>query len=398
MLLTLVVLLLQFPVILVPWDAAVFGRALIFLADIPLALLAVLMAPTVVREARAGRVGSTAASWAVACAALAVAWVVHPSLAGGLIVLRAVAAVAVAHAVATTTRPDERRFIVTALALTAVVQAAIGTLQVVRGGPIGLTELGELSDPLHERNASLSPRGTMVYVYLLTALALLAAARAADTAVAAARPLPWLAAAALAVWPVGLSYSRAAAVALAIGVAALARDALRGRRVHALAIGALLVGAVVPAAIWNDGWLGRVRQTLDVGTPARPQDRQILLLEGLKIVVASPLVGVGPGRYLDAARERAPDGEVLPVHSMPVLVAAEAGVIAGAAVVVMLIVGAWRALRSGATAMLTYSALAPFVVLDQFLYTTGQGLVLLGLWMGYVDPITRPAASASTER
>lgn len=393
-LLTLVVLLMQFPVILVPWNEVDFGRSIVFLADLPLAALALAVAPALWRDLRAGSLGGGTACWAVAAAVLVAAFAAHPSTAGAQIVLRAIGALAVAYAVSRTERREEQTFVVVALAVTTILQSALGAAQVIRGGPLGLTALGELSDPLHERNASLAPRGTMVYTYDLAALGLLAAARLTDRALAASRPVAWTLAAALAVTSVGFTYSRSAVAGLVTGILALVRGALAGRRSHALAMLALLVGAGIPAVVWNDGWLGRVRQTLPSDVPARAQDRQAILLQGMEIVVDAPLTGVGPGRYVPALRERlARDAEALPVHSTPVLIAAEAGVAAGVAVLVLLVVTGWGALRAGAPGILLYVVIAPFVVADQFLYTTAQGLVLFGVWIGSLDLLMRRAAT-----
>jgi O-antigen ligase len=109
------------------------------------------------------------------------------------------------------------------------------------------------------------------------------------------------------------------------------------------------------------------------------------------LITHHPVLGVGPGRYILALAQQAKVetdrtvGVFKPVHNLPLLAAAEGGILAGLAMVAFLLVLGWRALRTGLPTLAVYLALLPFLMLDHFAYTLPQGLVVLGFWVGFLD-------------
>jgi len=103
------------------------------------------------------------------------------------------------------------------------------------------------------------------------------------------------------------------------------------------------------------------------------------------LIAADPIFGVGPGRTMVAIRDRAdrvPGSivELNPPHDVPIAIAVEAGVPAGLVALALLVALGLRALRRGTAALLAYAVLVPYLVIDNWPYTTGAGLIVLGLW------------------
>jgi hypothetical protein len=115
-----------------------------------------------------------------------------------------------------------------------------------------------------------------------------------------------------------------------------------------------------------------------------------MLLQGITVLAMDPLAGVGPGQYMAAVRTLTDDpvirAKLLPTHAVPLLVAAESGVLAGAVVVLLLMALALRAYRDhDDVALALYLVLLPFWLLDVLPYTLPQGIILTGFWLGGLD-------------
>ncbi|MGH2378655.1 MAG: O-antigen ligase family protein [Candidatus Limnocylindria bacterium] len=347
-----------------------------YAADVALLALAMLAAPRLVRATWSAR--GLDLLWPALFALLAIAFAVHPSARGIDVVLRVLGAVALYRVVADLA-PERRIRMAMALGLTAVIQSVVAVLQVASGGPLGLRALGELGADLASYGGPPLARGTLGHEFILAGLALVSAVVLGGTGLFARRPAGWLVAAALAVSSAGLIYGRTVALAFALVCASLVRGAARGPR-HRLALAALLVGFGVPALLASEGWLPSVARG---GT----SDRGAMLAQALVIVAEEPVVGVGPGNYLQTLRAR-PDLHITRqpqhVHNVPVMLAAEAGVPAGLVAAMLLVGVGLRALRAGVPAITLYLALAPFMVLDVLAYVTPQGMVLTALWLGFL--------------
>src|SRR5205814_7549952 len=125
-----------------------------------------------------------------------------------------------------------RRFLLVALALTGIAQTALAMVQLWRGDILATGP----QDPFV--GGFTRPNGTLPFAYVLAGLALIAGAiLAAQVLRKSTRSRwAWSAAAAIALVPVGVTFSRAAAGGLALGAAVLVPGAIRRRPGHALAL------------------------------------------------------------------------------------------------------------------------------------------------------------------
>ena len=188
--------------------------------------------------------------------------------------------------------------------------------------------------------------------------------------------------------PIGLTYSRMAAVAVVMVVVALIIAIVRGRSTVVFAALALCVGVLVPAVLTLGGWVARAAPTVTTESiNLVTSSRGTLLGQATELIRDEPVFGVGPGRYLLELENMLgidPEEEVYPVHAVPILVAAENGVPAGVFVAAGL---AWLgsvALRRGTAVTVIFLSYLPFHLLDHFPYDNFQGLTMTGLWVGAI--------------
>lgn len=385
--LTLVVLFAQFPIVFleIQGDRLFNYRVQLLLSDLPLAALVGLAMPDV--RALAGERRGLAALWGILTLILAIALVAHPSALALQTVLRVLGTLAIIVVMRGLPR-DERRLIALALGVAAATQFVWGLLQIARGTPLGVPALGEFADPLFERGGLVTPRGTLGHGYMLSALGVLAACLGLAGVGPRARRLA-IGAAALLGAPVGLTFSRAALGAAVLVAVSLAAAARHPRQRLALVV---FVGAIAAGTAWRaDGWLDRADQTFGPPRDDGAMSREALSGQATTIIASSALLGVGPGQYLRIARTSA-GADAEPVHDVPLLAAAEGGVAAGLAAAGIALLLVVRALRGPTEQRIVALALLPFFVLDQFLYTEAQGLVLTGLWLGTSDALSRDGA------
>jgi O-antigen ligase len=312
-------------------------------------------------------------------------------------------AAAVAYTLARAEPGRERNTVIFAVGGIGVMEALWAIGQRLQNGPLGLQRFGESSDPFYRAFGTPAPQGSMVHIYVLAGLGLLAGAFLIWAASEMARPRVWLVAAAIAISSVGFTYSRAGALGLLLLVGAVVVAGYPPLRRRSLAMtAALVIGAGVPALIWSGGWTTRASQTTSAATSAAlTTDRGHLLGQAVHIIEHNPILGVGPGRYATAVRDRFGSRPInyravfQPVHNIPTLAAAEGGVLAGVVVAATFIALGWRALRSGALPTAVFLCYLPFFMLDQFAYAFPQGIVMTGLWLGAVDALTRRPAALS---
>ena len=74
-----------------------------------------------------------------------------------------------------------------------------------------------------------------------------------------------------------------------------------------------------------------------------------------------------------------------PVHNVPLLAAAEGGVVAGALTLLLYAVLGWRAWRTGPLAFTVFALYVPITMLDHFAYSFPQGLAMTAVWIGVLD-------------
>jgi hypothetical protein len=397
----LVIVLMPFPVILTMLSRHQGGydfQALVFPSDVACAALVVVCAGRIWRDAR--RLGPVLTTLGVLLVLLVLAFVVHPADRGLLNLVRYAAALALAWVFATTRERTERDLLVGAVVLTAALQSILAFVQLIHRGNVGLAALGEFSEPFNIFGRdTLAPQGTMVHIYLLAGLALIASTVAVGMWLRTSTKL-WLVAAAVCVAPVAVTYSRAAIVGfVAVLVALVAVAAVRRRpaAVAGAAVLAVTVGALI--LVWPDGWTQRVstartgRRSIDTLSTGRGH----LMRQAAHLIADAPVIGVGTGRYVMELRDRhedpKPSGGVLkPVHNVPLLAGAEAGVGALIAVVVLLLLLGVRAWTAGPPGVIVYLAYLPYTQLDHFPYSFPQGIVMTGIWVGVIELLARERA------
>jgi hypothetical protein len=201
----------------------------------------------------------------------------------------------------------------------------------------------------------------------------------------------------LALWVIAwaealLSFSRAALLAALIGCGCLALGQVRARPAFrhviragglpcaAVALGLLLTGAALP---------GRYLPTSDLLTSPAVTDRLLLDTIAARLIRAHPLTGVGAGNFTIA--ELMPPFAAVsvdPVHVVPLLVAAEAGVIAGLAWLAIVLaqpLALWRSARWRGIPWTSFALPATLLTLalcDHFLWTFAPGRALFWLALG----------------
>jgi len=394
--LVLLIMVMPFPVILFDFTPSVdrYDTAVIlFPLEIALAVLIAVSAGDVVRSLRTRCSGVGAAGWLLLSAVISIAFAAHPSGRGMVVLLHLWGAGVIAASVPRLS-PVHRRLVAGVVGAVAVLETIWALAQGVTSGGLGLEALGESPYPLYPFGRVLAPQGSMVHIYVLAGLGLVAAGVLACQAVSSSRPVPWAAAAGVSVAPVGVTYSRAGAVGLALlGGAVLAAAIRADRRRAALMIAAALaLGSGIPALVWSSGWQSRVQQSVGHDrAEGVATDRGTLQREAVGLIEDHPLTGAGPGRYYVAlqAKEKVERNRRVrifkPVHDLPLLAGAEGGVGALLVMAGLLVAVGWRALRSGPVATGLYLAYLPFCLVDHFPYSFPQGVVLTGLWLGFLD-------------
>lgn len=376
-------------------------RVSLFAFDVPLALCAVLTAVAVARLGP-GPIRTFVRGLAALLLLTAFAWCFNPSPRGLQVLVRLIFTLGV-PAVAIALAPETwRRRLCASFLLAGVIQSEIALLQVLKGETLGLTRLGE-HPPLLSVGGEVSAKGTFVHPYVLAGFAVIACG-VALAAYLASGQRPWLFALAAVAVPVGLTYSRMSVLAVAaVATTLFVGRFLTGDRAF-VALAVLLLGVGVPSLLSLDGWISRAQQSVDTtgaGLDAITSSRGALVQNASDVIGSDPIVGVGPGRYaleLEARDVVPPGGEVVPVHNVPMLIAAEGGVVTGLVALGGLIWLGWRALRGGPGAAALYVGYVPFLMLDHFPYDSPQGLAMTGAWIGAVlaiDATTSPARRAS---
>lgn len=280
-----------------------------------------------------------------------------------------------------------------ALVSGACLQTLVALGQWVAGGPIGLSVLGE-GPAFIAFGDSLAVQGTFHHPYLFAGYCVVAVGAAVLMAVQLdAWRWVWAGAAFLSAVPIGLTYSRMSVLGMLAFFVCLFVRCLKDRRMWLVAI-CVLLGASLPAIVDSSGWVDRAgSSSAAVNLNGAPDDRVDAFTSGrltfirqaVTVVSEHPWLGVGPGRYLPEL-ERMGEGEggqqLYPVHMVPLLFAAESGVLAGALLVLLLVLLALRSLRAGILQFGLFLAFLPFILFDHFPYTQPQGTAVAALWVG----------------
>lgn len=363
-----------------------WGGAADPIALVPLMPLIAMSVVTVVRHRRGDPPDIGAVALLGIAALLTLSFFVHPSIKSHLVLISAWGAWAVATSISRLSE-STFRWLLLLLVVLGCIESLIALAQRVTGRNVGLGWLGESPVPF-----SPGPRGTMAHSYVLCAFSLVILATVSMCVLNprfGALTSRWsVGLAALPSIGVGLSSSRAGALGL-LAICACLVVSLRspfGRKRTLTLLVAIGVGFLVPAAVWSGGWTNKVSsaQMRDVTSGRMP-----LIHQSLHLILTHPFFGVGPGRYVDSLeREESPAANhlsatnVIPVHNVPLLAGAEAGVLALALSGGLLVLVGLQAKRHGPLTLGLFAALVPFYMLDPLLYNIFQGAVILGIWIG----------------
>jgi hypothetical protein len=187
-------------------------------------------------------------------------------------------------------------------------------------------------------------------------------------------------------------------VSIALSSAAIATSFGRSAALSVIAVSAVygvgwvssrnreyLLGAVIPTAslavagaLAASAWLGRANLDSSI--------RITLAKQALDVAVEHPILGVGPMHYgLYLAQLPLREADQIIVHNVPLLVAAEFGVIMGLVFLVWLVALGVRAFSTSVRSAGLFVVVVPFLVFDHMHYLLPAGLGLIGFWLGMLD-------------
>jgi hypothetical protein len=336
---------------------------------------------------RAGdRVSAVVSMWMLFVAWCVLAWAVNPRQYGLFLILRLIGVAGMIRLVGRA--PFSRRVTVARVLIgTAVLNAVVCTAQLVLGGPVGLFALGEFPDPFQRAGSWRAPTGLSFYPYPLAATALLVLGVViviGSAAIGRAWSLYGVGSAG-----VLIGYSGSVNALLSVGAVLIGavlwstanRDRAKSTWLKAIApfLCVLFISGWAQQSVWL--WKGDRTVATEAGNASSGRSGQVRV--AAELIGGSPVVGVGVGGYMRARLadpsldEITTDQQI--VHSVPVLLAAEAGLPAIALLLGVIAVAVWRRFRHNA---LLFAALSGYVLADFMHWYRGVGLVQWGLAFG----------------
>ena len=382
------------------------------LVDAPLLVIAFLLLRAVVMRSvgvvrvvvvdrRAAAPDLAVLSLTLLVAWVGVAWSMHPRAIGGLMVLRLVGLLGVVELLRTCSVGQRRMVLKTMIGLVAS-EAALCVAQLIVNGPIGFAFLGELADPFNRTGPWRAPTGTSYYPYPLSAVALLTLGVVLWAVDRRLLGRGWACTGAVAAGVVvGTGYSVIGAVIAVTLVVAFALrspplDSHRFLGVGGLAL-ALFVGSLaVTGTALSEGWRWKGERSASTQTALASSGRTDQLEIGVAMSKRWPVFGIGAGNFA-VVREAhhefdavSPDAQI--THSMPVLVAVEAGFPALGLFFVSLGLLAWRRVRA---VVVIGVSLSGYLLGDLMLWYSGFGVFFLAIWLGFLVVADNPVKGAT---
>lgn len=325
---------------------------------------------------------ATIAAWALTVF-MAVALVARPSETGMILTVAAALGSGIVLATCQWSRAELRRLIAAPLLATATLQSILVIAQTLTDRPVGLS-LVETGAELHVIDGLLRAQGTMHHVYEPVALSLLAVGLALTT-IPTDRSwrLGWAVAAAIAGSTIGLTHSRAALLGVVLATPFLLRAWRQRRPGVAVVGGAFLIGFVIAAALTSSAWALRGDHSTAAGIDDASLGRVTLAQQAMQMSADYPLLGVGPGRYLDTMRDRYQLDERYPfvVHNVTLAVAAENGIPAAIAATALVAWAIAQAVRSGPLGAVAALLPVGLLLFDVLHYDRPVGLLMGAVWL-----------------
>ncbi|MEO7556908.1 MAG: O-antigen ligase family protein, partial [Acidimicrobiales bacterium] len=316
---------------------------------------------------------------------LVIAFAFHPSSHGLEVLLRVGATAAVATEVARLTGSN-RQLLLGAVYALGVGEAILSILQVWNGGTLTHGPLEMARFPVFHFGSAVAGQGSFSHPYHL-ACVLLVALGAGLIGLRAASPRRrwvWWAGLPVVGAALGMSFSRTclAVIVVALVVVVVFRPVGNGRRVMVVAGSLVAVGFLVGGYVGLDGW--RYKERISANAESFDSSRGTVAGVARDLIVEHPLVGVGPGRYVQTVIDEHSSAYHLPPHDLFLQVAAEDGVLAAVMVLALAVGIGVRLLRAGPETLAAFVLLAPFFLFDAFPYVYPHGLVITGLWLGFL--------------
>jgi hypothetical protein len=350
------------------------------------------------REVAALFSNRTVRGWSIALAVIgAVSFAAHPSPLGVVFALRLASGVGLIALIAVAWRsPVARRALLATIAIAGVAQAVLGMVQSLRGSTFGIAPL-DFSWELMRFGSSAAAQGSLPHPYHLTGYLVVAQGAALlglrQAAADRAPRWPWLVAVAVLACGTSITYSRAALLGqIAVVVAALVARA--DRRVLVAAAVAVVLGTALGAVGFGDGWVARSGRTVGAEGQSIDSHRTTRLKEAKGLIESSPVVGVGPGRYVDALADGKP-GDYQPAHQVIAHMAAELGIPGGIVVVALLVVLGLRLLKGGSWTVMVGAPTFSLAMLGTIPYVPFTTLAMSGVWLGLVRASMAPVTASS---
>lgn len=366
-------------------------RVPVLLFELPLAGLSLAAVWHLVRKRWRPR---SLVSWLAALLALMfiVSAVAHPSWFVVIRLYRFAAAASLSFWIFTMIRGPGRQRLYLVAAGVALFQAYLASGQHFLGKGMGYSFLGEADYLYGGGDPPLHTHGTfpLHHIFAGSTMAFLALLMQASW-----RPLSklrrwWFPTLAAATLPMGFTYSRMGAVAWLLVVAVLGIASIKRPRPHFAVAVSILIGGLVAGVVGIDGWAARTTETIqgeDAGgddTGADVGGRISMAIEAIRVVQAQPVLGTGIGRYHPVGTGQQEDEQLI-AHNVPLLIAAENGVLAGLIAVMLLGIAGVTVVRAGPLPTAVFIAYLPFLLLDHFPYEDTQGIALTGLWIAAVS-------------
>lgn len=347
--------------------------------DLVLSLLIVSAIATVLRSPTRLRVGLGLGGVLTLSAVGLLSLLFTPSLAGAAAVFRLFGVAATIVNLRALDRDQFIMFVVTPFAIVALFESTLALMQTLildSGFYVG-------AESASGANGWTSGLGSFFHPYSLAAY--LAVSMAVILSVQRFRSMkPWeWSAVALASAAMATTFGRMAALSVLL-IAVVYAFAWFRRRQRGLAYSALIVSipAIVTGLVLQSRWIVRATQSTSLQSSGRGQ----LIARALEIIADNPLFGVGPAQYGPTlATMELTKYDVVMVHNVILMVAAEYGVAIGGLAAIWLIALGVRATRIPAYALGLFLAVLPFLLLDNLHYVYPSGIASFGLWVAVLD-------------
>jgi O-Antigen ligase len=328
-----------------------------------------------------------------------VSYLVHPDLLGLIRILRTFGILVIAETLASVA-PELRAKFEKGIVAVGVFEVLLTVAHRILRRAIapGVIEFG--SNVVARENAAISV-GSLQHQYVLAGLGLLVGAVSVLGLIRSTLPPLWAftgigTCAYLAVQSVGrAAFLGVAALAFTLIVGLFDRPTTSKNLLLALLV--ITAGSGIGYSVTQTGWESRAASTTITNDAGRPA----LYKQAYGLWKSSPILGVGTGRYNIALLENREmlklTNEFLPVHDIPLHLAAETGVIGLGATLGFALLLWKRICAGGLLLVLPAAAIAPFLIFDVFHWVIPTGILQLGVFTGMLA-FRHPRSNSSVEQ